>query len=372
MLAAGEGSRLRPFTATKPKPMLRVANKPIAQHVLEALVAQGVKDVTFVLGYQRAKVQTYFGDGKKFGARIRYVFQEVLNGTAPAVALVPPPAGDFLVLGADNVIDTAAVKAALSAPPLTPSVVVHRSDEPSRYGVVTLEGERITRIEEKPRVARSNWVSTGIYRFPPEFHSRLVEAAKRAVDGIPDVLQEAIAQGVHVQALKSEALWSDAVYPWDLLRVHANLRGHARPSLVAPSVHVDEDVLVGSGVHAGPGTVLSLGTTVGNNVQIGPNCVIENCVLYDDVQVGAGSVLRNTVVGEGSRLGPRFTALSGPCDARIFEGWHRLEDFGSIIGEDCTVGGAVTMLPGSIVGNHVRIAPALVVRGAIEDGARIM
>ena len=373
LLAAGEGSRLRPYTIDKPKPMIRAANKPIAQYCVEALVANGIKDITFVLGYQRAKVQTFFGDGRRFGARIGYAFQEALVGTAAALALAPKPDAPFLVLGGDNVVDASLIKGALSAPGEGPAMVVHQSTTPSRYGVVTLDGNRVMRIEEKPENPRSEWVNTGVYRLPAEFHARTRALSERGVVGLPDVLQHAIGEGVRVEAVKSGDLWADAVHPWDLLRVNGVLlqAGHAVPPRL-PHVHADAGVLVGEESAVGAGTVLGAGTCVGDNVEVGPHCVLENCIVYDDVQIGAGSILRNTIVGEGTRIGPRFTALSGPCDVRGLDGWRHLEDFGSILGEDARIGGAVTFLPGTVMGNRCRVAPAKTVSGTLEDGSVVV
>ena len=374
LLAAGEGSRLRPYTIDKPKPMIRAANRPIAQYCVEALVANGVKDITFVLGYQRAKVQTFFGDGRRFGARITYAFQEALVGTAAALALAPRPDEPFLVLGGDNVVDASLIKGALSAPGDAPAMVVHQSTMPSRYGVVTLDGTRVEVIEEKPTNPRSEWVNTGVYRLPAGFHDRARSLAARGVVGLPDVLQHVIDEGVRVEAVKSTGIWADAVYPWDLLRVNGLLlqAGHAAPPKLA-HVHADRGVLVGEDVAVGPGTVLGAGTCVGDNVEIGPHCVLENCVVYDDAQIGAGSVLRNTIVGEGTRIGPRFTALSGPCDVRSpADGWRQLEEFGSILGEDAEIGGAVTFLPGTVMGNRCRVAHARTVSGTLEDGSIVV
>lgn len=371
LLAAGEGSRLRPFTIDKPKPMIRAANRPIAQYCVEALVANGVKDITFVLGYQRAKVQTFFGDGRRFGARISYAFQDALVGTAPALALTPRPDEPFLVLGGDNVVDAALIKAALGAPGEGPAMVVHQSETPSRYGVVTLDGNRVQRIVEKPSDPRSEWVNTGVYRLPPEFHDRTRALVDRGVVGLPDVLQAAIQEGVHVHAVRSTDLWADAVYPWDLQRVHASLlrAGGLEGAPVPRHVHADPGVLLGRDTLIGPGTVLGVGTCIGDNVEIGPNCVLENCVIYDDVQIGPNSVLRNALIGEGTRIGPRFTALSGPCDVRTADVWHHLEDFGAILGEDARIGGCVVCLPGTIIGNRARIPHAKVLGGTLEDGS---
>lgn len=370
LLAAGEGSRLRPFTAAQPKPMVRAANKPIMRHAIEGLVQNGVQDITVVVGYQRERVQAYFGDGQKFGARLTYAFQHPLTGTAPALATAPTPTEPFLVLGGDNLVDGSLIKAALGAP--APAIVVHRSNHPERYGVATLDGDRLVQLVEKPRDPRSTWVNTGVYSLTPEFH-RLASTIARGggFGGIPDVIQRALADGVAIQAVKSDALWSDAVYPWDLLRVNSDgLRTHAQP-FHAPGVGTEPPILVAPESSIGMGTMLGAGTCIGSNVVIGAQSVVENCVIYDDVQIGPGSILRNTVVGAGTRIGPRFTALSGPCDIQSVDGWHHLDDFGGVIGEDCRIGGAVTLLPGAVLGNHVHAAPTRSVSGNIQDGVHL-
>lgn len=367
ILAAGEGSRLRPFTVDKPKPMIRAANKPIAQHAVEALVSQGVKDIVFVVGYHREKVQSYFGDGRRFGARISYAFQEVLSGTANALATAPQPDGPFIVLGGDNVVDPSIIKAALSASE-GPALVVHRSQAPSRYGVVTLDGSRVATIEEKPRDPRSDWVNTGVYRFPASFHDLARKQAAHGALGLPDLLMSAIRNGQAVHAVKSSDLWVDAVYPWDILRMHADLiRGS--PAKLLQNVATEPGVLVGPESTVGAWSFLGSGTCIGSNVVIGSNCVLENCVVYEDVQIGPGSVLRNTVIGEGSRIGARFSALSGGCDIQTADGWHHLDDFGSVIGVDANIGGRVTLEPGTVLGNRARAGHARTLRGALADGS---
>jgi NDP-sugar pyrophosphorylase family protein len=373
LLAAGEGSRLRPLTASKPKPMIRAANKPIAQYAVEALVQNGVTDITFVLGYHRAKVQSYFQDGNRFGARISYVFQDALLGTANAFATTPRPDGLALVLGADNVVDAALIKSLLGAPGKGSALVVHHTDSPSRYGVVTLNGDVVTRIVEKPKEPRSDWVSTGVYRLGPAAHDLARSLAATGPTGLPEVLQARIDQGDRVEAVKSEDLWADAVYPWDLLRVQAEiLRRHAHKPPALPGVDVATNVLVGAGTTVGAGSVLGVGTCVGANVEIGAHCVIENSVIYDDARIGAGSILQNSIVGEGTRLGPRATAIAGACDVRTSDGWHALDDFGSVIGEDAEIGGNVTFLPGTILGNKTKVAHSRTVSGTVPDSSRIV
>lgn len=362
LLAAGEGSRLRPFTLDKPKPMVRVANKPVLQHAIEALTANGIQDVTIVVGYHREKIQSYFGEGKRFGARITYAFQEALGGTAHALATAPPPSGSFLLLGGDNLVDAALVRSALAVGD-GPALVAHRSTRPQRYGVLTLDGSRLVRIEEKPERPRSEWVNTGVYRLPAEFHARAKAIAATPHAGLPDLLQQAIGEGRRVEVVLSDDLWADAVYPWDLLGMHAQLLQRQK---------VAEGTLLGPESSLGAGVVLTPSTCIGSNVSIGPHSVLENCIVYDDAEIGPGAILRNTIVGAGTRIGARFTSISGPCDIRSVDGWHHLEDFGAVIGEDARIGGGVTLLPGTVLGNGVHAAHGRTLSGSVPDRSHVL
>jgi len=215
-------------------------------------------------------------------------------------------------------------------------------------------------------------VNTGVYRFPAEFHARVRAAAGRGVAGITDVLDEAIREGVRIEGVRSSDLWSDAVYPWDLLRVNADLLRASPPIIeTPPGVTIRGPVLIGEGATLDPGCVLGPGTVIGDDVQVGPHCILESCVLYQDVQVAPFAYVRNAILGEGTRVGPRFTSLSGPSSIRQRDGWHDLDDFGAVVGEDCRIGGGVTLLPGALVGNRVQIAHGKTIAGALEDGAMV-
>jgi UDP-N-acetylglucosamine diphosphorylase / glucose-1-phosphate thymidylyltransferase / UDP-N-acetylgalactosamine diphosphorylase / glucosamine-1-phosphate N-acetyltransferase / galactosamine-1-phosphate N-acetyltransferase len=99
ILAAGEGQRLRPFTLTRPKAMLTIADKPILQFVVESLVTAGIRDIICVVGYKNEQVYDYMGAGERFGAEITYVTQASQLGTAHALAMVKEKVTqEFLVL----------------------------------------------------------------------------------------------------------------------------------------------------------------------------------------------------------------------------------------------------------------------------------
>lgn len=373
VLAAGEGSRLRPLTESKPKVMVEVANRPMLEYVVEALAANDVTEITLVVGFHRERVQSHFEDGHRFDCTIDYAFQESLLGTAHALAQVDFSGEEVLVLGGDNIVDRDLV-ASLVDHEDGIALVAHASENPSKYGVLTLDGHEVTRIEEKPATYQSEFVNTGVYRFPAGFHQRLVEGVKAGRAGLTHLLQHEIEHGATVHAVRSQDLWVDALYPWDLLEVNARLLARLPDREVAGRVHPTStvDALVGQEASIGPNAVVQPSTSLGDNVTVGAGSILENCIVYDHAQVGPGCVLRNTIVGEGARLGPRVTALSGPADVKARDGYHAIQDAGAVIGEDARLAGAVTLAPGTMLGARATVDAGVTVRGNVPAGGRVL
>ena len=88
ILAAGEGTRLRPFTMSKPKVMLPIGNKPILAYVVKALVENGLKEIIMVVGYKKERIMSFFGDGSKFGAKITYDLDLTRDGAVPVLGFL--------------------------------------------------------------------------------------------------------------------------------------------------------------------------------------------------------------------------------------------------------------------------------------------
>jgi len=131
ILAAGEGQRLRPFTASKPKAMISIAGKPILHHVVESLVQNGIRNIVLVVGYKKEQVLDYMGSGEQWGIDLTYVTQARQLGTAHALAQAKDTVeGEFLVLPGDNLIEADTITQFVSMKP--EAMLVKRVGNPTR------------------------------------------------------------------------------------------------------------------------------------------------------------------------------------------------------------------------------------------------
>jgi UDP-N-acetylglucosamine diphosphorylase/glucosamine-1-phosphate N-acetyltransferase len=381
VLAAGEGQRLRPFTVNKPKAMLSIADKPILQYVVESLAQNGIRNIVFVVGYRKEQVYDYMGSGEQFGVDIKYVTQEAQLGTAHALSQVMDVAEDeFLVLPGDNLIEASTISDFIQIQP--EAVLVKRVDNPTRYGVVDIDQGEVMDIAEKPKEAKSNMVNTGIYAF-----TKGIFKFTEAVLDIPDLLNSMIAKGNTINILETDGTWLDVVYPWDILslngavlhRMEASLGGTIETGVsLKGRVSVGEDtvirsgsyisgpVVIGCGCDIGPNVSIMPATSIGDNVVISSFTEIENSVIGNDVNVGPGSIIGDSVIGKGCVIKGHFTACGGQSEIRV-DGESPLANVGAMLGEDCNVDTNVVVQPGVIVGNYSQIHMMKIISGRLPD-----
>ena len=116
LLAAGEGVRLLPITATRPKHLIQVGAKPILEHCLDALKACGITEAVVVTHYMGQAIREYFGDGSRFGFKLEYVEQQAVLGTGNAASVAETfVEGDFVLVYGDLLFSADAVKAVLGS-----------------------------------------------------------------------------------------------------------------------------------------------------------------------------------------------------------------------------------------------------------------
>ncbi len=391
ILAAGEGTRLGPFTRTEPKVMIPVGNRPIVEYVVRALVENGLRDIVMVVGYRKERIMTHFGDGKEWGAAIEYVTQDKQLGTAHALLHAASLLeDDFLVLPGDNVIDARTVEDALRTDAI-PSVVITESEEPSKYGVVSLDGSRVQDIVEKPEERIGNLINTGIYRLDSSFLRETERQTKKGIFDIPAILQQ-LARKKKLTSIATKGAWIDAVYPWDLIKVNAValqslkeqiagkveegviLRGPValgEGSILRGGAYIQGPVAIGEGCEIGPHVTIYPSTSIGENVTIGASSVIEESLVMPDCSLGAFSYVSHSVMGRGIRGASHLSAPAEAATIRIEGEWHEVALVGSFLGEDCVLGSGINVAAGAVVGARTIVASGSNLRGTIPDGAQV-
>jgi UDP-N-acetylglucosamine diphosphorylase / glucose-1-phosphate thymidylyltransferase / UDP-N-acetylgalactosamine diphosphorylase / glucosamine-1-phosphate N-acetyltransferase / galactosamine-1-phosphate N-acetyltransferase len=362
ILAAGEGIRVRPLTRSRPKAMIPVANRPIIEYVIDALLKNGIRDIVVVVGYRKEQV-TRFLNG--LGVPIDVVVQEKQLGTAHALQCAESKIkGDFLVLPGDNYIDPQSIARIRDIPN---AILVKEHPNPSNFGVVLLNNGLVTDIVEKPVHSPSFMVSTGIYSLKKSFFSHI-----RGTD-ITDAISVMIRAGEPIRAVPADD-WQDAIFPWDLLKMNRRLLKNlamAREGTVSRQTIIQGPVSIGRGTTIGPNTVISGPVVIGNDCTIGPNCCIMpntsigsrvnldpftfigDAIIMDDTAIGSHSRIIDTVVGERCSLADH-NSVSTATGLMEIEGCSIRSEFGAVLGDNMA-SGPFTVYKNCIVGNNVTI-----------------
>ncbi len=286
---AGKGTRLRPHTWSTPKALLQVAGKPILGHIIDRLVSAGIAHVTLIVGYLGDVIVAW--TRKEYpDIRVDFAMQTNMDGLASAVDLAAPVTGDgvtLVVLG-DTIFSADLSRAVDSKRNM---IAVKRVDDPSRFGVVLLEGDRVVRLVEKPEEFISDLAIVGIYGFSSgtmlmNATSRLIKSGKRTRGEyqLTDAMQLMLDDGQAFGVFEVDE-WYDCGKPETFLETNRILLnqgfGERRAEIV--------DSVIIPPVSMLKGTVIS-SSIVGPHVSIGCNSKIKN------------SIISNTVIGKRSSI----------------------------------------------------------------------
>ncbi len=386
VLAGGEGSRLRPLTRYRPKPLLPAATTPIVQHVFDRLLAAGLTDITVVVGYGRNRVQSYFGSTYR-DAELTYVTQRRQLGSGHALLEAESVvSGPFLVVNGDQIVDRKIVGDVLEAHADGDAAatlgVLDRADV-APYGGVVLEDGDVTDVVENPGDERPYRLNAGVYAFEPAIFDALRAAEPR--DGelsLTAGIRQLAASDATVRGVRSEGLWVDATYPWDLLDVsvelfEAGLVDGSREENVAPSATIHESAVVREPVVVAPDCTVGAGAVVGpyaclgENVTVGSNAVVERSVVDADTRVGAGATVVDCVTGVGVTIGNGTTIPGGPGDVRVGDRVFEDEGLGALLADRVEDGGGCTYVPGAVVGPDAAVEAGATVRGTVPEETEV-
>ncbi|HSA38092.1 MAG TPA: sugar phosphate nucleotidyltransferase [Methanoregula sp.] len=381
ILAAGEGKRVGPLTRNRPKVMIPVANHPIIEYAIDALLKNGIRDIVVVVGYRKEQVIRFL-NGLEIPLEV--VVQNKPLGTAHALQCAESKiTGDFLVLAGDNYIDPQSIAKIKDIPN---AMLVKEHPNPSNFGVVLMNNGIVTEIVEKPSHAPSFLVSTGIYSFKQDFFSRI------QTPNITDAISMMIRAGQQIRAVPADD-WQDAIFPWDLLKMNrrllSGLHQVKREGVISRQTIINGLVLIGKGTTIGPNTVITGPVVIGNDCTIGPNCcimpntsigsrvniepftLIGDVIVMDDTSIGSHSRIFETVIGERCTLADHTSVFKASGQTDI-EGCSIRSEFGAILGDN-VANGPFTVYKKCIVGNNVTIEGQDCISSSnIPDGSMVI
>ena len=362
ILAAGQGTRVRPLTQQTPKPMVPILGKPVMAYIIEHLARYGIRDIIVNVAFNHWKIESYFGDGRSWGVNIGYAYE----GAREHGEIVPKPLGsaggmrriqDFsgffdettVVLCGDAIIDL----------DLSAALFEHRNkqavasvvtlevplDQVKSYGIVVAdESGRVTSFQEKPspEEARSRLASTGIYIFEPQVLDLIPQGREFDIGG--QLFPKLVEQGLPFYAQSRFFNWIDIGRVTDYWSVCQRvLRGEVaqmdmpgrevRPGVwVGLNTQVDWDsvtikgpVYIGSGTCIEPGVTLEGPTWIGHGCRLREGSKVVRSVLFEYTRVGAGTCFEEVVAspqycvsrkGHVTYQGDESTSLSWG-DARV-------------------------------------------------------
>jgi mannose-1-phosphate guanylyltransferase len=332
ILAGGFGTRLRPLTCTRPKPLLPLANTTLIGYILNQLKIAGITEVILATGQNTESLQRVLGDGAQHDIAVQFSAEPYPMGTAGAIKHAKPHLTKnepILVLNGDIVSDIPYRHLIQyhHQHKATASIALYRVNDPSRFGVVDVRTDgRIQRFVEKPPPdqAPSNLINAGCYvldytvldHIPPN------QAVSIEYDIFPNLCRSSSVYG-----WEHHGLWVDTGTPASFLMAHYAVRTMLKKApFVGSATRVASNAQIGSDV------------TIGNQVSIGIQTQITNSIIFDKAIIGDGAIIDSSIIGHGAIIGKNL------C----------LEAY-TIVGDGAILDSGATIPPGALICPHYHV-----------------
>ena len=404
ILAAGEGTRLKPITINRPKPLIKINGKTILEHSISTLKNSGINEIIIITNYKEKDIKEYFKNGKKYGVKIQYKKQEKMNGTAYAVNTIESILeNNFILIYGDLLFSSEAIKKILNlfkTKNADAVMAVTHVDNPEKYGIIELDKKnRIKRIIEKPKSNfSSNLANAGLYVLTRDIFEKIksINISKRGEYELTDALTLMIREEKKVFAgLIEKENWMDIGNPWDLLEANSWILKKQKQKILGTieegariigSVIVAKNARIRSGAYIegpafideesdiGPNCYIRPCTSIGKNVRIGNSVEIKNSLIMDNTHVGHLSYVGDSIICERCNLGAgtiianyRFDSKSVKMKVKNKVINSKRRKLGAILGDDVKTGIHSVLLPGVKVGNNSWIGVKYIVDRDIPD-----
>ncbi len=312
ILLAGLGTRLRPQTYSRPKPLVNVAGKPVLGHILDGMAELQFEEIIFIVGYLGDQIAKYVNE-KYPQLNSRFVVQEEMRGQAHAIALAKPYIDqDVLVIFGDTIWETDWSR--LERVTSDGLIYCHEVDDPRRFGVITLENGFVSRFVEKPQTPISNLAVVGVYYF--KAWQKLMKAIDEIIElniqtkgefYLADAMQRMIEQGAKLEAERI-SVWEDCGTREAILQTNRYLlakvgqaNGAAEDSRIIPPVYIAHGAQIRRSI-VGPNVSISEGAVIEDSI-------LRDCIISEDAEV-RNAMLELSLVGSNARVRGGFERLN--------------------------------------------------------------
>lgn len=335
ILLGGVGSRLRPLTLSRPKPLLPILNRPFISYQIDLLKKFGVRRVVLALGHQAAHFRRQLGTGKNWGVQFIYSLEKEPLGTGGAIRhALPHLRGSAVILNGDILSDFNLEKMASvhKRKKADATLALVEVSDPSAFGLVETDGNgRIHRFLEKPSgdTFPVRTVNAGCYFFEPKVVERI--PAGRSISIEREIFPALLSEGVHLESYRHTGYWSDIGTLQSYWRTHQDLHEAGRwprglhfgrgllskkglfcaeGARVEKNVRVQGTALLGRGAWVGASVTLKGRVTLGAHVRIEEGAHVEDSVILDGARIGPRTRVERSIVGAGGvvqgdcRVGP--------------------------------------------------------------------
>lgn len=397
LLAGGQSSRMYPFSQNGHKSMLRILDKPIIQHVIEKLNSKNISEIIIVTNDPSLKDSF---NNLNIGAEIKYVIQNEPSGMGDALLLCKEYVHrDFILVNAYHLDIDLNLDELIKLKNNNDGVLLlNKREETWRYGVVEIEGEKITRVIEKPDRGKepSNFCLVGCYILSSKFLNVLekVTSHQYSLEDALDIFVKNNSVG-YIISENSLAL----KYPWDLLKIKNYLLSNIS-SYRGENIKIGKNVILEGEIYIGKNVVIMDGACIkgpcylGDNAYVGSNALLRDGVILEEgSSVGSFSEVKNTlimrnskmhsgfmgdsIVGADVKIGGMISTTNVRLDRKNISVLVKSEKvdtgfrhFGAVIGNNVNIGGSVTIMPGIIIGNSSIIGPSTTVMTNVEDNTK--
>ena len=312
LLVGGMGTRLMPLTSKTPKPMLQVAGVPFTEHQIRKAAQAGISEIVLATSYKAELFEPYFGDGAKFGIKIKYAVEESALGTGGGIrnaAALLDDCDQVVIFNGDVLSghDLAAQIQSHINNRADVTLYLTKVEDARAYGCVELLADnQVKSFLEKMENPVSNMINAGCYIFNRKVIDQI--PANQVVSVERDTFPSLLSSGVKVYGYLDNSYWLDIGNPQALVKASADLITGVITSVATPKHSGDH--LIAAGAQVSSSSIVNLGTVIESEVVVEGNCQISGSIIGKGAKIGANCKVINSIIAPDTQIEAGMIVIS--------------------------------------------------------------